>query len=116
MTGSPSSASSPTAATSAPVAEPERPLSIEPRFLPRDNRCSKDTDCAVTQRGVSQTLFCCDGCDSVAGAKAWVAKADAHCKAYAAGAKQHPCPPRDCTPPGPARCHQGRCELVPTRP
>jgi hypothetical protein len=95
--------------TVAPVAKP----AMEARFLPLDHRCEKDADCAVTKRGVQETLFCCDACGAVAGTKAWVARADLRCSVYDKEPAQHACPPRDCGPPGAARCNHGSCEIVP---
>ena len=88
----------------------------EARFLPVDKKCTRDTDCAVTRYGVSERLYCCDGCDGVAGSKSWVQRADAACQAYHRGSAQHPCPARDCGPQNPPRCHEGLCEIVPARP
>ena len=85
----------------------------EARFLPVDKKCTRDTDCAVTRYGVSERLYCCDGCDSVAGSKSWVQRADAACQAYHKGSAQHPCPARDCGPQNPP---EGLCEIVPARP
>lgn len=110
------SASPPPEETGAPIVDVDDRLAMEARFKPRDTTCSTDQDCAVTQYGVSERLFCCDGCDAVAGEKAWVARANAACKAYQSSPSRHACPARDCLPPGPARCTRGRCELVPTRP
>jgi hypothetical protein len=85
---------------------------IEERFLPIDLRCEKDADCAVTKRGVSVPLFCCDACDAVAGGRAWVARADLRCSVYDKETVHHSCPPRDCAAPRGARCNHGACELV----
>jgi hypothetical protein len=92
------------------VAPPDGP--IEKRFLPLDAKCEKDSDCAVTKRGVHERLFCCDACDAAAGTKAWVARADLRCSAYDKEASRHACPARDCAGPRGARCNHGACELV----
>ena len=119
----PSSAAATATATAsvAPVAEvaqvaQQANAPTEARFLPVDKKCTRDTDCAVTRYGVSERLYCCDGCDSVAGSKSWVQRADAACQAYHKGSAQHPCPARDCGPQNPPRCHEGLCEIVPARP
>lgn len=108
--------SAPTVATSAPPGPPPTQSVMEKRFLPYDRKCRTDADCGVTQRGVYEPLFCCDGCDAVAGSSAWVKRADAQCAAYDKGAVRHACPPRDCGPQNPPRCHEGVCELTPPRP
>jgi len=100
--------------TSPPVGDPPPAVAavLEKRFLPLDTKCSVDADCAVTQRGADERFFCCDACSAVAGAKAWVSRADLRCTVYDKEKTQHVCPPRSCASPRGARCHHGACEVV----
>ncbi len=95
---------------SAPLAPPAPVL--ESRFLPHVTTCNTDADCAVTEAGLDERLFCCDACEALPGNKAWVARADAACRAYQRGSSLHTCPPRDCGPPGPAFCDAGQCAFT----
>lgn len=99
----------PTGSTRAPAVTPQLSQpEIASAFLPHESNCQSDADCAATRFGVAPTFTCCDPCDSAAGTKAWVARADARCEAMHRANQVGICPPRDCASLG-AKCISGHC-------
>ncbi len=108
-TATPQATSRASASPVASAAPPElRQPQIASAFLPHEATCSVDADCAATRFGVGPRFTCCDPCESAAGTRAWVKRADAKCEAMHRANQVGICPPRDCASLG-ARCLSGQC-------
>lgn len=104
----PTSTSTPSSPSAVPTPPELRQPEIGAGFLPHDGACTADTDCAATRFGVGPRFTCCDPCDSAAGTKAWVKRADAKCEAMHRAGQVGVCPPRDCASIH-AKCASGQC-------
>jgi hypothetical protein len=108
LTTEPTATSTPSSPHASATPPDLRQPEIGAAFLPHDGACQADTDCAATRFGVGPRFTCCDPCDSAAGTKAWVKRADAKCEAMHRASQVGVCPPRDCASLR-AKCVSGQC-------
>ena len=91
----------------APAPSPSAPVTA---YFPIQLDCKTDADCEGTSLGSD----CCDGCGTIVGNKAWVARVHDDCSKPHPGS--HTCPEINCPfQPYDARCLKGVCTRIPRK-